>query len=119
MSDISPCQCASGSLDGTLAPKLGQVRPLLGVAVGLRAGATGAVPGDGLVVEIAGYQPNSAASSARSRLSWSLLGTYAPSSRPQIPCAHSRLALPVRRNLADKPCERRAHKNCVYAWHPR
>ena len=45
--------CAPGSLDVTLARKLGQVCPLLrGVAISLLAGGVGAVPGDGLVVEI-------------------------------------------------------------------
>jgi hypothetical protein len=45
--------CAPGSLDVTLARKLGQVRPLLGgVAIGLLAGGVGAVPGDRLVVEV-------------------------------------------------------------------
>jgi hypothetical protein len=44
---------APGSLNVTLARKLGQLRPLLGgVAIGLLAGGVGTVPGDGLVVEI-------------------------------------------------------------------
>jgi hypothetical protein len=45
--------CAPGSLNLTLARKLGQVPLLLGgVAIGLLAGGVGTVPGDGLVVEV-------------------------------------------------------------------
>jgi hypothetical protein len=44
---------APASLNVTLARKLGQVRPLLGgVVIGRLAGGVGAVPGDGLVIEI-------------------------------------------------------------------
>jgi hypothetical protein len=45
--------CAPGGLDVTLARKLGQVCPPLGgVVIGLLAVGVGALPGDGLVVEI-------------------------------------------------------------------
>jgi hypothetical protein len=64
---------AATLLNVTLARKLGQVCPLLcGVAIGLLAGGVGAVPDDGPSSRSAGYQPNSAASSARRRRSSSL-----------------------------------------------
>ena len=57
---------AATLLDVTLPRTFGQVCPLLGgVAVGLLARGVGAVPGDGPSSRSAGYQPNSAATSAR------------------------------------------------------